>query len=107
MFGRRRNNPVDQPVASNSRTGTRTGSMFSRNGAGGDSLGLARSKVREAEQAEREAEGLLAKARAATKEAHTHVSRVEKEAEEEARMAAAKQKGAKGLRRDANGLGRV
>ncbi len=57
--------------------------MFNRNGAGGDSLGLARSKVREAEQAERDAEGLLAKARAATKEAHTHVSRVEKEAEEE------------------------
>jgi len=71
------------------------------------SVDLARTKVREAEQAERLAEQHLQAARMSVKEAKNHVDMVEREANEDARQAAVKQQSVKGLKRDTKGLGRI
>ena len=59
-----------------------------------------------AEEAERQADKALISARNAVRDAREHVLRLEREAEEEARLARIKQKQAGEIGRSAKGLGR-
>jgi len=70
-----------------------------------DDLGIARGKVHAAEAAEREALRMLAVARTAVKEAHEHVERLARDADEDARRAGLKQQEVHSLRQDTQHLG--
>ncbi|KAG8897543.1 hypothetical protein FRB99_008092 [Tulasnella sp. 403] len=102
MFGRNRtangNAKADDKAGGSSRS-------FSLRKA--DTLGTARSKVKGAEKAEKEAEKHLQIARKSTKEARDHVTRLEHEVDTDMRNATRKRKEAHSLRSDAKGLGRV
>ncbi|KAG8946910.1 hypothetical protein FRC04_011337 [Tulasnella sp. 424] len=103
VFGRNKGTVNDnRNVSSTGRTGS--GGMFNRNK---DNLALAQAKVKDAEKSEKQTEKMLQQARAQTKEAKQHVALVEREADEEARNAARKQKDVKGLRKTTKGLGRI
>lgn len=64
-------------------TGGPTHGSRGMNHIGDDDMGVARGKVHAAEAAEREALRMLAVARTAVKEAHEHVERLARDADEE------------------------
>lgn len=66
----------------------------------------ARQRVSQAEHAEKEADAALVQARAAVREAREHVIALEREAEEEARLAKIKQAQAKDISKRGAHLGR-
>jgi len=72
-----------------------------------DTIEGAHAKLRAAKEAEETAFGLVAAARAASNDARETIERLHAQAEEEARLAAIKQKEAKGLRQETQVLGRV
>ncbi|KAI0268823.1 hypothetical protein BC834DRAFT_655260 [Gloeopeniophorella convolvens] len=102
----------------NSRQGgSRSGGFFSRRRSSSSSdtrpdlahdpsIMNARSKVSDAEAAEREADQALVAARMAVREARDHVRVLENEATEDARRAKMKQAEAKNVSKSARGLGR-
>lgn len=81
FFSRRSSSPDDSTPESTSRGSTLSG-LFSRNDRDPTIL-AARQKVTDAENAEKEADRALLKARAMVKEAREHVKILEKEAMEE------------------------
>lgn len=70
------------------------------------SIMQARQRVQSAETAEREADRALVQARTAVREAHEHVRHLEREAEEDARLAKIKQGQARDISKKAKVLGR-
>ncbi|KIW66937.1 hypothetical protein PV04_06219 [Phialophora macrospora] len=82
-----------------------SGGLFHRNHEDA-SIIAARERVLSAETAEREADRALIQARAAVQEARNHVKVLEREAEEEARLAKIKQQQAKDIGKRAKPLGR-
>ncbi|KIY00714.1 uncharacterized protein Z520_03379 [Fonsecaea multimorphosa CBS 102226] len=89
-----------------SRGSTRgSGGLFHRNHEDPSIIG-ARERVLQAETAEREADRALVQARAAVREARERVKILEREAEEEARLAKIKQSQAKDISKRAKPLGR-
>ncbi|KAG8863317.1 hypothetical protein FRB96_008808 [Tulasnella sp. 330] len=107
LFGRKNTNNVNDVDNNNNANSSRSGSMFNRNNNNAGSISTARNKVSIAEKAEQDALRSLDTARNAVKHAKDHVTRLEKEADEDAKMAHAKQREAKSLRNDTKGLGRV
>ncbi|OAL39535.1 hypothetical protein AYO20_01405 [Fonsecaea nubica] len=89
-----------------SRGSTRgSGGLFHRNHED-PSIVSARERVLQAETAEREADRALVQAKAAVREARDRVKMLEREAEEEARLAKIKQHQAKDISKRAKPLGR-
>jgi len=82
------------------------GSFLRRDKGEDPSIAAARERVLSAEGAEREADKALVGAREAVREAREHVLRLEKEAEEEARLAKIKQTQARSISERARPLGR-
>jgi len=82
-----------------------SGGMFHRNHED-PSIVSARERVLQAETAERDADRALMQAKASVKEARNHVKMLEKEAEEEARLAKIKQNQARDISKRAKPLGR-
>ncbi|KAF2117901.1 hypothetical protein BDV96DRAFT_406095 [Lophiotrema nucula] len=102
MFSRRRSSSV----SSVERVGTtKRHSVLHRNGEDA-SIAAARTRVMEAEAAEREADRALFAARAAVRDAREQVKRLEREAAEEARLAKIKQKQAHQIGKRGKALGR-
>ncbi|EPQ57070.1 hypothetical protein GLOTRDRAFT_120420 [Gloeophyllum trabeum ATCC 11539] len=86
----------------------RSSSPSDRSGHGSDpSIVNARRKVSEAEEAERAAERALSQARYAARDAKEHVKMLEREAQEDAKRAKAKQAEAKSMNKTTKGLGRI
>jgi len=70
------------------------------------SIVSARERVLQAETAERDADRALVQAKASVREARSHIKMLEKEAEEEARLAKIKQNQARDISKRAKPLGR-
>lgn len=96
------------PVSTHTTTSTSggLGSVFRRGNGEDASIVDARQRVVNAEQAERKADAALAQARTAVREARDHVRQLERDAEEEARLAKIKQDQARDLSNRAKPLGR-
>ncbi|OAP60090.1 hypothetical protein AYL99_05092 [Fonsecaea erecta] len=99
------NNRRQGSKVSRSSTTRGSGGLFHRNHEDPSIVG-ARERVLQAETAEREADRALVQARAAVREARDRVKMLEREAEEEARLAKIKQTQAKDISKRAKPLGR-
>lgn len=113
LFGSRHSSSPDAAPQRTSTTSTRTSvssgghGVLSRFGHKEDpSITGARQRVHQAEQAEKEADAALIQARAAVRDAREHVKALEREAEEEARLAKIKQAQAKDISKRGANLGR-
>ncbi|KAG8759788.1 hypothetical protein FRC14_004962 [Serendipita sp. 396] len=118
LFGRRRSISSDSSLSDNSSrrarrnhaaaAGTTAGATtgFFGNKLRDPTLDAARGKVHAAELLEKEADKALVAARAAVAEARKHVAILEREANEQARLAQEKVLAARGVKSDAGHLGR-
>jgi len=107
QMGMQSNQPVNAAGYNQGQAGGYANKGVQQQGFGQENLEGAHAKVRAAQEAEERALGLVAAARIAVKEAKEMVGRLSAQAEEEARLAAIKQKEAMGLTQDTQGLGRV
>ncbi|KAH7340925.1 hypothetical protein B0J17DRAFT_339224 [Rhizoctonia solani] len=119
MFARRRSSSSSMSSANSDRNGTHTRSrsrgkgLFGMGGRKSDTVLnkdphvlAARDKLAAAERAEQEADRALELSRRAVIEAREHCKQLETQAIEEARLAKAKRTEARGLGKQAKGLGR-